>query len=237
MKLSRQKKQKEKIIEPSVYLKNNLVARTNGQKHYIRAINENKLVVCLGPAGTGKTYIAVAKAILGLHEKLYERIVITRPMVQAGERTGFLPGDILDKLQPYLQPIYDEMRHYISSADIQNWLNQSIIEIVPFAYMRGRNFHHSFVIADECQNATEEQLFMLATRYCTGSKFILTGDFTQSDLPYSKRGALQNLANYINEVPEVSIVTLTEEDIVRDKLVEDIVIARKNYYDKKGNPE
>jgi phosphate starvation-inducible protein PhoH and related proteins len=153
-------------------------------------------------------------------------------MVSAGEKTGYLPGDINSKLRPYLQPIYDEMRYFVSYSDIQQLINQDIIEIVPFAYMRGRNFHNSFVIADECQNATEEQLFMLITRYCSGSKFVLTGDFTQSDLPVPKQGALEKISGYIGQIPNVEVVTLTTKDIVRDELVEDIIEAKNNYAQK-----
>ena len=236
--MSRRKKNYQKLKptkevgrEPT-YLKTKLSARTLGQKEYIKAIEENKLIICVGPAGSGKSHIAVAKAIHGLYNNQYDKIVITRPLVQAGEDTGFLPGDINNKLKPYLQPIYDEMCHYISFTDIKRWLNEEIIEIIPLAYMRGRNFHHSFVIADECQNASEKQLFMLVTRYCIGSKFVLTGDYTQSDIPNHKCGGLKSLASYITEVPNSEVIKLTESDIVRDQLVEDIVQARKEFHAK-----
>lgn len=214
------------------YIKNILKARTIGQQQYINAINHNKLVICCGPAGCGKSFIATAKAIEGLYQQHYERIIITRPMIQAGETTGYLPGDIFAKLKPYLQPIFDEMRNFISWSEIQKWINLETIEIVPFAYMRGRNFHHSFIIADECQNASLNQLLLLVTRYGTNSKLVINGDLTQSDLPHDKQGGLKELSLYIENVPNTKAINLTYADIVRERLVEDIVKAREEYAKK-----
>jgi phosphate starvation-inducible PhoH-like protein len=240
--MSRKRQKLQKIKPPKqghdVYLKQGVTARTKHQKEYIKSINRNKLTICTGPAGTGKTYIASALALMGMKNDLYDQIIITRPMVQAGEETGFLPGGIESKLKPYLKPIYDEMRHFIDIATIKRWLAEEKIEIVPFAYMRGRNFHHSFIIADECQNATKEQLKMLVTRYGVGSKLVLSGDFTQSDLPVEKAGGLRWLVDkiaprMIRNGSSTGVVELDNTDIVREQLVEDFVLAIQEEEDEK----
>lgn len=202
----------------------NVKPRTQTQRAYLDAINRNKLICCLGPAGTGKTYIAAASAILGLINKKYDKIVITRPMVEAGEKTGFLPGDKLAKLKPFLKPIYEEFNYFVSPGEVQRWLAEEKIDVIPFAYMRGVNLKNCFVVADEMQNATKEQIKMLVSRYCTGSKMVLTGDYTQSDLHYSKQGGFLWLANQIvPRLEDAKLVEFDASDVVRDKLVKDFL--------------
>ena len=172
-------------------------AKTENQRTYIKAIINNKVTFCVGPAGTGKTHIATAMAIYGLLHGDYKRIILTRPLVQAGEDTGFLPGDVRKKLHPYMLPIYDEIERYVSHQDLQRLMNENTIEVIPFAFMRGRNFHDSFIIADECQNASDKQIKMLLTRIGNDSKMVLTGDHSQSDLPTHEQGGI---AKYIRVV-------------------------------------
>lgn len=242
----KRKRQKLSQIKPptpktDVYLKQAVKGRTKNQNRYIRSIKRNKMTICTGPAGTGKTYIASALALMGMKNEEYDQIIITRPMVQAGEDTGFLPGGIESKLRPYLKPIYDEMRHFIDISTIKRWLAEEKIEIVPFAYMRGRNFHHAFVIADECQNAEKNQLKMLVTRFGVGSKLVLSGDFTQTDLPVEKAGGLEWLVNdivprMIDNGSQSGIVQLDATDIVREQLVEEFVHAvEEDEYEKKAS--
>ena len=208
---------------------NHLTAKTPNQKEYIQSIKENQVVICSGPAGTGKTHIATSMAIMGLIKEKYEKVIITRPMVQAGEDTGYLPGNIREKTAPYLRPIFDELLCYISNSDIATLMNSGQIEICPLAYMRGRNFHHCFIVADECQNASEKQLMMLLTRIGKGSKIVLTGDDSQSDLPHRNQGGLIACNNGLSGVDGVGIVKLTTCDIVREPIVERIVTAMEKY--------
>ena len=220
------------------YHKSVVSGRTPNQHTYIRAIQDNDLTICVGPAGTGKTYIAVAMAMLGMKDDLYDRITITRPMVQAGEDTGFLPGDMHDKLAPYLRPIYDEIAYFVDKSTIARWIDEGRIDVVPFAFMRGRTFKDTFVIGDECQNASEEQLDMLVTRFGESSKMVISGDFTQSDLKFYGKSALQVLADdiaprMIRMGSDTAVVELTEVDIVRHKLVKEFVLAKKEYRDEK----
>tara|TARA_B100000959_G_C14963835_1_gene616899 strand:+ start:697 stop:1332 length:636 start_codon:yes stop_codon:yes gene_type:complete len=207
-----------------------LTAKTPNQKEYIKSVKENQLVVCSGPAGTGKTHIATSMAIMGLVRGEYEKVIITRPLVQAGEDTGYLPGTIREKTAPYLRPIFDELLCYVSNSDIITMMNAGQIEICPLAYMRGRNFHHCFIVADECQNASEKQLMMLLTRIGKGSKMVLTGDNTQSDLAYRNQGGLNTCINGLENVEGVGIVKLNTQDIVREPIVEKIVTAMEKYH-------
>jgi len=209
---------------------NHLTAKTPNQKEYIKSVKENQLVVCSGPAGTGKTHIATSMAIMGLVRGEYEKVIITRPLVQAGEDTGYLPGTIREKTAPYLRPIFDELLCYVSNSDIITMMNAGQIEICPLAYMRGRNFHHCFIVADECQNASEKQLMMLLTRIGKGSKMVLTGDNTQSDLAYRNQGGLNTCINGLENVEGVGIVKLNTQDIVREPIVEKIVTAMEKYH-------
>ena len=207
-----------------------LSAKTPNQKTYIKSVKENQVVICSGPAGTGKTHIATSMAILGLIKEEYEKVIITRPMVQAGEDTGYLPGNIREKTAPYLRPIFDELLCYISNTDISTLIDSGKIEICPLAYMRGRNFHHCFIVADECQNASEKQLMMLLTRIGKGSKIVLTGDNSQSDLSHRAQGGLTACKKGLLNVEGVAIVELNTQDIVRESIVERIVTAMEKYH-------
>ena len=207
-----------------------VVAETKGQKKYYKAVCNNDIVFAIGPAGTGKTYQAVACAVSALKNNEVEKIVITRPVVEAGERLGFLPGDLKDKVDPYLVPIYDSLHKMIEPQKLKEYLNKNIIEIAPLAYMRGRTLHNAFIILDEAQNSTKMQMKMFLTRLGVTSKAIITGDLTQTDLGLNETSGLTDAANILNKVKGISFVALDESDIVRHKLVRDIIKAYK-----KGN--
>jgi len=207
-----------------------VVAETKGQKKYYKAVCNNDIVFAIGPAGTGKTYQAVACAVSALKNNEVEKIVITRPVVEAGERLGFLPGDLKDKVDPYLVPIYDSLHKMIEPQKLKEYLNKNIIEIAPLAYMRGRTLHNAFIILDEAQNSTKMQMKMFLTRLGVTSKAIITGDLTQTDLGLNETSGLTDAANILNRVKGISFVALDESDIVRHKLVRDIIKAYK-----KGN--
>ena len=207
-----------------------VVAETKGQKKYYKAVCNNDIVFAIGPAGTGKTYQAVACAVSALKNNEVEKIVITRPVVEAGERLGFLPGDMKDKVDPYLVPIYDSLHKMIEPQKLKEYLNKNIIEIAPLAYMRGRTLHNAFIILDEAQNSTKMQMKMFLTRLGVTSKAIITGDLTQTDLGLNETSGLTDAANILNKVKGISFVALDESDIVRHKLVKDIIKAYK-----KGN--
>lgn len=223
-------KKKNNNANNGTHLKqNHLSAKTQNQKEYIKSVKDNQVVICSGPAGTGKTHIATSMAIMGLVREEYEKVIITRPMVQAGEDTGYLPGNIREKTAPYLRPIFDELLCYVSNADIITLMNSDKIEICPLAYMRGRNFHHCFIVADECQNASEKQLMMLLTRIGKGSKIVMTGDATQSDLNHRSQGGFNHCMEGLGGIDGVGIVKLNTEDIVREPIVERIVTAMEKY--------
>lgn len=204
-------------------------AKTEGQQEYIRTILDNKITLCAGPAGSGKTFIASSLAIIGLLKEKYEKVVITRPMVQAGESTGYLPGSVLEKMEPMLLPIYDELEKYITRSDITKLIKSKQLEICPLALMRGRNFHNAFIVADECQNATYKQIMLLLTRFGQNSKMVLTGDETQSDLSGYAQGGFQDFIDGLGGVKDVGITQLTTSDIVREPIVGDIIIAMKEF--------
>lgn len=224
-------KKKNNNQQQDTHLKQHrLTAKTPNQKEYIKSVKENQVVICSGPAGTGKTHIATSMAIMGLIREEYEKVIITRPMVQAGEDTGYLPGNIREKTAPYLRPIFDELLCYISHSDIVTLMNSGKIEICPLAYMRGRNFHHCFIVADECQNASEKQLMMLLTRIGKGSKIVMTGDASQSDLNYRNQGGLNDCIRGLENVEGVGISILNTQDIVREPIVERIITAMEKYH-------
>lgn len=206
-----------------------ITGKTIGQKRLIRTIDNNKITIVKGPAGSGKTHIATAMAIIGLLKGEYDRVIITRPLVQSDEDTGFLPGDIEKKLEPYMRPIYDEMYQYISYSDLRELFNSKKLEICPFAYMRGRNLKNCFVIADECQNATKSQLQNLLTRFGSGSRMVITGDSAQSDLKGFKQGGLDFFFDALQSVPNVGTINLDNSDIVREEVVVDILGALEKY--------
>ena len=200
-------------------------ARTVHQFHLVEDYEVNDLLIAVGPAGTGKTYTAIALAVRALKNKQVRRIVLTRPAVEAGERLGFLPGDMREKLDPYLQPLYDALKDMIHFRKLEAWLEDGTIQIAPLAYMRGRTLEQSFVILDEAQNTTINQLKMFLTRMGVSSKFIMTGDITQIDLPDKRKSGLLQAMRILKGIEGISIIEFDERDIVRHKLVKDIVRA------------
>lgn len=199
--------------------------KTIGQKKYVEAIKNHDIVFAIGPAGTGKTYLAVVMAVKALRSKDVGRIVLTRPAVEAGEKLGFLPGDLQEKIDPYLRPLYDSLYDVLGVENTQKYLEKHIIEIAPLAYMRGRTLEDSFIILDEAQNTTPEQMKMFLTRLGFGSKAVITGDITQVDLPRGQVSGLINALEVLKSVKGIGIHTLTGEDIVRHPLVEEIIRA------------
>ncbi len=210
-------------------------ARTVGQKRYLTAIAENTIVVCIGPAGTGKTYLAVSAAVRALRAKEISRIILTRPAVEAGENLGFLPGDLQEKVDPYLRPLYDALFEMLGADAVARDLEKNIIEIAPLAYMRGRTLDGAFIILDEAQNTTREQIKMFLTRLGEGSKMVITGDITQIDLPDPKKSGLIEAAQVLKGVEGIAIHRFTERDVVRHKLVADIIAAYTNYDQRARN--
>ena len=211
--------------------KGSVNARTGGQKKYLEAVKENDIVFAIGPAGTGKTYQAVAMAVSSLKSKAVDRIIITRPAVEAGERLGFLPGDLKEKVDPYLTPLYDALNDMIPREKLKTYLDQRTIEIAPLAYMRGRTLHNSFIILDEAQNATPMQMKMFLTRLGVTSKAIITGDVTQIDLPVHNKSGLIDAVNILKKVDGISFVYFDVMDVVRHTLVKNIIKA----YEKSDN--
>jgi phosphate starvation-inducible PhoH-like protein len=215
--------------------KGSVRARTGGQKEYLDVVKDNDIVFAIGPAGTGKTYQAVAMAVSALKSKAVDRIIITRPAVEAGERLGFLPGDLKEKVDPYLTPLYDALNDMIPRDKLKIYLDQRTIEIAPLAYMRGRTLHNSFIILDEAQNATPMQMKMFLTRLGVTSKAIITGDITQIDLPAHENSGLIDAANILKKVEGISFVYFDETDVVRHQLVKNIIKAYAKNDTKKKN--
>ncbi len=210
-------------------------AKTVGQKKYVNAINKNTVVFGVGPAGTGKTFLAVAMAVKALREKAVERIILTRPAVEAGEKLGFLPGDLQTKIDPYLRPLHDALYEMLGSESYTRHIERQTIEIAPLAYMRGRTLDDSFIILDEAQNTTPEQMKMFLTRLGFGSKIVVTGDLTQTDLPAGKRSGLAEAVKVLEGIDDIAVHKFTERDVVRHKLVQKIVLAYDKY--EKTNAE
>jgi phosphate starvation-inducible PhoH-like protein len=200
-------------------------AKTFNQKKYVDAIDKHTIVFGIGPAGSGKTYLAVAKALQALQEKQVNRIILTRPAVEAGEKLGFLPGTLSEKIDPYLRPLYDALQDMIEPEKIPKLMTNGTIEVAPLAYMRGRTLNDSFIILDEAQNTSAEQMKMFLTRLGFGSKIVVTGDITQVDLPSGTRSGLKIVREVLSDVEDLSFVTLTSQDVVRHKLVGKIVEA------------
>ncbi len=199
--------------------------KTLGQKKYIESIKNNTIVFGIGPAGTGKTYLAVAMAVNAFRAKEVNRIILTRPAVEAGEKLGFLPGDLQQKVDPYLRPLYDALFDMLGAESFQRYQEKGCIEVAPLAYMRGRTLDESFIILDEAQNTTPEQMKMFLTRLGFGSKIVVTGDITQIDLPDGKRSGLVDAVKILKNVDDISTVRFSEKDVVRHKLVMDIIKA------------
>ena len=208
-------------------------AKTLGQKKYIEAIKNNTIVLGVGPAGTGKTYLAVALAVAAFRAKEVNRIILTRPAVEAGEKLGFLPGDLQQKVDPYLRPLYDALFDMLGSENFQRYQEKGCIEVAPLAYMRVRTLDDSFIILDEAQNTTPEQMKMFLTRLGFGSKIVVTGDITQIDLPDGKRSGLVDVMRILKNIEDIDMVKFTEKDVVRHKLVQDIIKAYEKYEEGK----
>ena len=215
-------------------------ARNRTQEEMVRAYFENDLIFALGPAGTGKTYIAIALAVRALKNREIKRIILTRPAVEAGERLGFLPGDLKDKLDPYLQPLYDALGDMIPAKRLQEFMAEGTIQIAPLAYMRGRTLESAFVILDEAQNTSREQMKMFLTRLGFGSKIVITGDITQIDLPDDKTSGLKDAVRVLDGIKDIAICRLTAADVVRHALVQEIINAYEKASEKpdfkKSNP-
>ncbi len=200
-------------------------AKTVGQQHYMKAIQKNTITIGVGPAGTGKTYLAVAAAVAAFRERTVNRIILTRPAVEAGERLGFLPGDLQNKVDPYLRPLYDALYDMLGAETFQKYQERGSIEVAPLAYMRGRTLDDSFIILDEAQNTTKEQMKMFLTRLGFGSKIVITGDVTQIDLPVDKTSGLNDALRVLEGVKDIAICRLTSADVVRHALVQEIINA------------
>lgn len=204
-------------------------AKTLGQWDYVRAIKNNFITFGIGPAGTGKTYLAVAMAVEALKRRQVERIILTRPAVEAGEKLGFLPGDMQEKVDPYLRPLYDALFDMMGSEMTRKYLERETIEVAPLAYMRGRTLNASFIILDEAQNTTPEQMKMILTRFGFGSRMVITGDVTQVDLPLGKKSGLRHAAAVLRDVPGISVNYFNEKDVVRHEIVGEIIKAYEKY--------
>ena len=207
--------------------------KTLGQQKYVEAIRRNTIVVSIGPAGTGKTYLAVAEAVAAFREHAVNRIIITRPAVEAGEKLGFLPGDLQQKVDPYLRPIYDALFDMLGAESFARYQERGNIEVAPLAYMRGRTLDDSFIILDEAQNTTPEQMKMFLTRLGFNSKMVVTGDITQIDLPDSRKSGLIEAAHVLKGVEDIEIIKFTQKDVVRHQLVQKIVKAYDKYEEQK----
>ena len=224
-----------KGAEPQVFKHDNLIlhgvngksilARTHNQQKLLRDYEKNDLLFAIGPAGSGKTYVAIALAVRALKNKEVRKIILSRPAVEAGEKLGFLPGDMKEKIDPYMQPLYDALEDMIPQAKLQEYMEKGVIQIAPLAFMRGRTLSDAVVILDEAQNTTVPQIKMFLTRLGMGSKMIITGDLTQIDLPHSQRSGLIDACNVLREIPGISFIHFSEKDIVRHPLVERIVKA------------
>ena len=210
--------------------------KTANQKRYVDAIEDNTITFGIGPAGTGKTYLAMAKAVAALQAKKVNRIVLTRPAVEAGESLGFLPGTLSEKIDPYLRPLFDALHDMIDVDSIPRLIQTGVIEVAPLAYMRGRTLNDSFIILDEAQNTTPEQMKMFLTRLGFGSKMVVTGDVTQVDLPNGAKSGLRVISDILQGIDDIAFLELTAEDVVRHRLIGDIVKAYEKFDAAKAAP-
>jgi phosphate starvation-inducible protein PhoH and related proteins len=218
---------KDKIDVPSK--KVFITPKTKGQKEYVEAIGDYDITIATGPAGTGKTYLAMAMAVSALMKNQVTRIILTRPAVEAGESLGFLPGDLYDKVLPYLRPLYDALYEMMDADKAHRFIESGVIEVAPLAYMRGRTLNDSFIIMDEAQNATPEQLKMFLTRLGFDSKVVITGDLTQSDLPGQRATGLLQVIGILKDIEDIKVIALTGHDVVRHELVQKIIRAYENF--------
>jgi phosphate starvation-inducible PhoH-like protein len=214
-------KQNLTMLDGGKYLR----PRTDGQGRYVQALRENEVVICVGPAGTGKTFLAVGMAVTLLRQGAVKKIVLVRPAVEAGERLGFLPGDLVAKINPYLRPLFDSLNDMMEPDQVRRYMENDIIEIVPLAYMRGRTLNSAVIILDEGQNATTAQMKMFLTRMGNNSRIIVTGDMTQTDLPHNVKSGLVDAVQRLKDIPRLAIIHLDKSDIVRHPLVQQIVEA------------
>jgi phosphate starvation-inducible protein PhoH and related proteins len=226
------------VLEDVIWRRGNVkvAPKTVNQKRYVDSIRRNTVTFGIGPAGTGKTFLAVALAAAALHRREVNRIILTRPAVEAGERLGFLPGDLMAKVDPYLRPLFDALHDMMEGEKVSAHLEKGVIEVAPLAFMRGRSLNDSFIILDEAQNTTPEQMKMFLTRLGFGSKIVVTGDVTQVDLPREQASGLVNVAEILEDVDDIDIVRFADEDVVRHKLVRRIVAAY-NEHDQRRAPE
>jgi phosphate starvation-inducible PhoH-like protein len=213
-----------------------VTAKTVGQKKYLDAIRKHDVTFGIGPAGTGKTYLAVAMALAALREGKVSRIILTRPAVEAGEALGFLPGDLYEKIMPYLRPLHDALHDMMPAEDVQKNTERGVIEIAPLAYMRGRTLNHAFIILDEAQNSTTEQMFMFLTRLGINSKAVITGDETQIDLPAQKRSGLLEAHRALRNVEGIAVIEFSRRDVVRHPLVQRIIAAYETHRGTHNQP-
>jgi phosphate starvation-inducible PhoH-like protein len=216
----------KRLAKEKIEVSGSLVTpKTKGQIEYVEAIKNYDIVFGIGPAGTGKTYLAMAMAVNALKKGLVRRIILTRPAVEAGENLGFLPGDLVEKVSPYLRPLYDALRDMVEPEKVEQYTEQGIIEVAPLAFMRGRTLNEAFVILDEAQNSTPDQMKMFLTRLGFDSKTVITGDITQSDLPHGGRIGLVDAMEKLKHIPEIKFIQLTSEDTVRHELIQKIIEA------------
>ena len=227
------KESAEEIV--TTYRGKKIVAKTPTQRKYIQAIRENDIVFGVGPAGTGKTYLAVAAAVAHFKKGKINRVILTRPAVEAGEKLGFLPGTLQEKIDPYLKPLYDALFEMIEPEKVNSFLERNIFEIAPLAYMRGRTLNDAFIILDEAQNTTKEQMKMFLTRLGFGSKVVITGDITQIDLPSKEKSGLVEALKILRGIKGIEIVEFSREDVVRHRLVQEIIRAYEEYENRQGN--
>jgi phosphate starvation-inducible PhoH-like protein len=222
---------RELIAEPLVIAtnRNTIVPKTLGQKLYLQSMLKHPIVIGIGPAGTGKTYLAMAAAVSALLKNQVQRIILTRPAVEAGEALGFLPGDLREKILPYLRPLYDAMQDMMDPEDVTRLTEKGVIEIAPLAYMRGRTLSHAFIVLDEAQNTTPEQMMMFLTRLGEDSHMVVTGDVTQIDLPRQKQSGLLEVRHILRDIPGIDFHTFSGADVVRHPLVQRIIDAYENY--------
>jgi phosphate starvation-inducible PhoH-like protein len=213
---------------------NKVTQKTIVQKRYVDAIRTNTITFGIGPAGTGKTYLAIALAVAALQEREVARIILTRPAVEAGERLGFLPGDLLAKVDPYLRPLFDALHDMLDAERLVSYMDKGMVEVAPLAFMRGRTLNDSFIILDEAQNTSPEQMQMFLTRLGFGSRVVVTGDITQIDLPRDQRSGLVNVVGVLDGVPDIAFIRFSDADVVRHKLVQRIVSAYREHSEASG---